>query len=202
MTDLLSHLVDAPLANILILAGLAFLGIAVIGKIRGKIEPSTSGRIMAGALGLALLACGIYAHSVGDVARTNATQSANEKQSPGGQGHPSPKPEEPRPTRSPFAGNWKNDSPEARGITRLEIQQDGETVHVHAWAACSPQDCDWGTETGAISAGSATVAWDQPGVLRKMTLTADASRLKMTLDSVFKDQRPEQHGQKYFVRNE
>src|SRR5215469_11697707 len=58
MGDLLSHLVDAPLANILILAGLAFLGVAVIGKISGKIEPSTSGRVMAGILGLALLAYG------------------------------------------------------------------------------------------------------------------------------------------------
>ena len=196
MSDLLSHLVDAPLANILILAGLAFLAIAVIGKIRGKIEPSTSGRVMAGTLGLALLACGIYSHSVGDAVRTNAKQPTADP------GQPAPKQEEPGSKKSLFAGNWKNDSPETRGITRLEIQQEGETVRVHAWAACSPQDCDWGIETGAISAGSATVAWDQPGVLRKMTLTADASRLKMTLDSVFKDQRPEQHGLKYFVRSE
>jgi len=202
MTELLSHLLDAPLANIFILAGLAFLGIAVIGKIHGKIEPSTTGRVMAGALGLALLAYGIYAHSVGDAARTSATQSATEKQSPEGPGQPNSKPEQPPPTKSLFAGHWKNDSPETRGITRLEIQQEGETVRVHAWATCSPQDCDWGIETGAVSAGSAIVAWDQPGVLRKMTLTADASRLKMTLDSVFKDQRPEQHGLKYFVKGE
>lgn len=201
MSDLLSHLMDAPLANILILAGLAFLGIAVVGKISGKIEPSTSGRVMAGILGLALLAYGIYSHSVGDVARARAKISP-EKPSLQVQVQPNPKPEEPHPAKSLFAGNWKNDSPNTLGITRLEIQQEGETVRVHAWAACPPQDCDWGTETGAINAGSATLAWDQPGVLRKMTLTADASRLKMTLDSVFKDKRPEQHGMKYFVKSE
>src|SRR5215472_6845528 len=108
MSDLLSHLVDAPLANILILAGLAFLGIAVVGKISGKIEPSTSGRIMAGILGLALLAYGIYAHSTGDAARAGAKQTP-EKQSAEGQAQPNPKPEEPRPSKSLFAGNWKND---------------------------------------------------------------------------------------------
>jgi hypothetical protein len=66
MTDLLSHLVDAPLANILILAGLGFLAVGVIGKISGKIEPGTGGRIMSGILGAILLVYGIHSHYMSD----------------------------------------------------------------------------------------------------------------------------------------
>ena len=69
MVELLSHLADAPLANILVLAGLAFLGIGVIGKISGKLEPSAAGRVMCGVLGTVLLVFGIYAHATADTAR-------------------------------------------------------------------------------------------------------------------------------------
>src|SRR5579863_4040379 len=44
--DWLSHLTDAPFANILFLAGLAFLAIGIIGRIAGKIEPDRGGRLM------------------------------------------------------------------------------------------------------------------------------------------------------------
>jgi hypothetical protein len=45
MGDFLAHLVDAPLPNVLVLAGLIFLGIGVVGKVSGKIDPGTTGRI-------------------------------------------------------------------------------------------------------------------------------------------------------------
>ena len=66
MTDFLSHLVDAPLANILILAGLGFLAVSVIGKFSGKIEPGTGGRVMSGILGAILLLYGIHSHAMSD----------------------------------------------------------------------------------------------------------------------------------------
>jgi hypothetical protein len=71
MTDFLGHLVDAPLANILIIAGLLFLGVGVVGKVTGKIEPSTMGRLMAGLLGLVLLAAGVVAHIRRDSSNKN-----------------------------------------------------------------------------------------------------------------------------------
>lgn len=58
MNDFLSHLTDAPIPNILILAGVLFLGIAAVGKVVGKIEPDKTGRILSGVLGLALLIAG------------------------------------------------------------------------------------------------------------------------------------------------
>jgi hypothetical protein len=64
--DLVTHALDAPLANICVLAGLAFLAIAVVGNITGKIEPGRVGRIVSGALGLLLLSYGLAAHSAAD----------------------------------------------------------------------------------------------------------------------------------------
>lgn len=64
--DFLNHLLDAPLSNILIVAGLLFLGVAAVGKITGKIEPDKPGRIMSGLLGGALLIAGISTHITSD----------------------------------------------------------------------------------------------------------------------------------------
>jgi hypothetical protein len=61
--DLIDHLTDAPLPNVFIIAGLVFLGIGVVGKISGKIEPDTSGRIMSALLGVCLVFGGLYIHS-------------------------------------------------------------------------------------------------------------------------------------------
>jgi hypothetical protein len=43
----------------LIVAGLAFLGIAVVGNVSGKIQPGTGGRLLSGLLGLCLLGGGL-----------------------------------------------------------------------------------------------------------------------------------------------
>jgi WXXGXW repeat (2 copies) len=64
--DFLVHLVDAPLANILIIAGLLFLGIGAVGKVTGKIEPDKMGRMMASLLGVVLLVAGVLTHVRGD----------------------------------------------------------------------------------------------------------------------------------------
>jgi hypothetical protein len=72
----LDHLLDAPIANILIIAGIAFLGIAAVGKITGKIEPDKSGRIISGLLGIVFLFGGAYKHASDDSSRgqNNTTQ--------------------------------------------------------------------------------------------------------------------------------
>jgi hypothetical protein len=196
MTDLLSHMLDAPVANILILAGLAFLAIAVLGKISGKIEPSTTGRMMSGLLGMVLLIYGIYAHSSGDRAHNQGSQTSGKGVTAG---PPSHKPVKSA-SETPLSGAWKNDNPWTRGIIRLEVQQSGDVVAMHAWGACSRQDCDWGIARGAVREESATLTWDQGFVLRKMVLFPDGSRLRMVLDSVYKGSRSPQHRLEYFVR--
>src|SRR6266540_3030968 len=75
MDDLIKHLSDAPLSNILVLAGLIFLGIAVVGKISGKIEPGKFDRIMSAVLGIVLLVSGLYIHSAKHATLSNAVQT-------------------------------------------------------------------------------------------------------------------------------
>ncbi len=192
MSDLIGHLVDAPLANLLILAGLVFLGIAVVGKISGKVEPGQAGRIMAGVLGSLLLIFGVQVHLAADKRTPTTPNSLHE---------PIAKKTEKTVPASPFRGQWRNGNPQTRGITKLEIGQQGAVLLVHAWGACRPQDCDWGAEKGAVTANSASVAWDQGFVLRRMTLTPDAGRLHVVVDSVYRDSRPPHRLEEYFVKS-
>ena len=48
--------------NVLIVAGIVFLGVAAVGKVSGKIEPSTAGRVLLGLLGIVFFTGGIVAH--------------------------------------------------------------------------------------------------------------------------------------------
>lgn len=66
MDEIISHLLDQPLANLIALAGLAFLFIGAVGKISGRIEPDFRGRIVCGVLGLALVVAGIFLHGSQD----------------------------------------------------------------------------------------------------------------------------------------
>lgn len=75
--DWLSHLADAPFANILFLAGLAFLAVGVLGKIAGKIEPDKIGRAASAAVGLALICVGLYLHVSGDHDKDQNKQASN-----------------------------------------------------------------------------------------------------------------------------
>jgi hypothetical protein len=66
MDEIIPHLLDQPLANLIALAGLAFLFIGAVGKISGRIEPDFRGRIVCGVLGLALVIAGIFLHGSQD----------------------------------------------------------------------------------------------------------------------------------------
>ena len=209
MGDVIAHLVDAPLANILVLAGLTFLAIAILGKVSGKIEPGTAGRVMAGVLGAVLFVSGIYAHVKTDSANNQTQQTKTTRGGSQNEPPPQQQPPQQRPPQvsgltpnSLLAGKWKNSNPQTRGIPRLELRQTGNVVLVHAWGACSPRDCDWGTERGAITRGSGVVAWDQGFVLRKMTITPDAGRLHVVVDSVYRDSRPPHRLEEYFVKSQ
>ena len=89
----MDHLTDAPAANILILAGVVFLEIAILGKVGGLLAklfgPAKAGlrsRAMAGLLGVALVVGGVELHLISDAARersrhlvprANRTQTSN-----------------------------------------------------------------------------------------------------------------------------
>ena len=117
----------------------------------------------------------------------------------------SPTPAEPTPTEVPrpavsFEGNWVNKNPATSGITRLRINQNNTEVKVHAFGKCTPNDCDWGQETGGIIDNSAVLTWDQSFVIRKMTLTRRGDELHCTLESVYTGNRPRQKSEEVFVK--
>ncbi len=66
MSELAKEILNAPLGTILILAGLAFLAIGIVGKIKGKIEPGTWGRVLSGIAGLIFLGIGLAMHLGGE----------------------------------------------------------------------------------------------------------------------------------------
>jgi hypothetical protein len=59
MEAVIKALVAAPIANVVILFALMFLGIAIVGNVHNKISPGRNGRIVAGVLGSILLIAGL-----------------------------------------------------------------------------------------------------------------------------------------------
>jgi len=71
----MDHLADAPIANILILAGVIFVAVGLfgrvggfIGSIFGNIEAGKNSRVLAGVLGVFLIVGGGWLHERGDQA--------------------------------------------------------------------------------------------------------------------------------------
>jgi len=80
----MDHLTDAPAANILILAGVVFLEIAILGKVGGLLAklfgPGKAGlrsRAMAGLLGAALVVGGVKLHLITDAATEQSRHMAH-----------------------------------------------------------------------------------------------------------------------------
>jgi hypothetical protein len=49
-----------------------------------------------------------------------------------------------------LVGTWVNVEPQTRDLVRLEIKPKGNEITVHAFGACHPNPCDWGTVEGRI----------------------------------------------------
>ena len=66
MADFLNFAIDSPIPNILVVAGIVFLGIAAVGRLSGKVELDKWGRLISGIGGAALLAFGLFLNISGD----------------------------------------------------------------------------------------------------------------------------------------
>ena len=58
------------------------------------------------------------------------------------------------PAAPAFVGYWVNERLDTQGITRAEIHSQANTIFVHMWGACSPDDCDWGETTTSFADAS------------------------------------------------
>jgi len=63
VADLLKELTQARPDTLFVLCGLAFLAVAVLGNISGKIQPGKEGRIASGVLGPVLIIVGLWMHT-------------------------------------------------------------------------------------------------------------------------------------------
>jgi hypothetical protein len=59
MDEIIKSAFTAPLATVFVVAGMLFLFVAAVGKISGKVEPSTQGRVISGILGLVFIITGL-----------------------------------------------------------------------------------------------------------------------------------------------
>jgi hypothetical protein len=94
-----------------------------------------------------------------------------------------------------FVGNRVNTNKARAGIARVIITANAGTVSVHAFGACSPTDCDWGTVTATpyaktadgTKAVSLTTAYDFGYKDSLLTIARDGELLKVSHYEHFKD---------------
>jgi len=78
MDEFFKAIFSAPIATLLIVAGVGFLAIAVLGKISGTLEAGKTGRLVSGTIGTALLVIGLniyFRTTPGPVSSPSATLS-------------------------------------------------------------------------------------------------------------------------------
>lgn len=115
MKDLFDELLNAKPDALLMVAGLIFLLIAVLGNVAGKIEPGKIGRIVAGALGGVFLLVGLVMHlnhAPSSIVNSGPTPSPTPTHSPG---------RTPTPVRVRFPATWVVDANGSKGSATLNM---------------------------------------------------------------------------------
>jgi len=189
MSDWLKVFGEMSLDNLFVIAGLAFLGIGIVGKISGKIDPSPRARAISAMVGVCLVLSGIWIHRghISLPAAAAPSQSANvipppikEVNAQGAPGPSQPVPDDHPPRNqshalglSYFSGTWKNTDAHTRGLTTVSVRTAGESVWIRAWGACHPTDCDWGEVSGTAFAPG--VSADPENNAQKVTAVFETS---------------------------
>ncbi len=87
-----------------------------------------------------------------------------------------------------FSGNWVNSNPAATLpgfniiITKLEIDQSGNNLQMHAFNKCVPADCDFGRASGTVGDdGKGKLLLDHGFLYHNIELTKDDANDKLTV---------------------
>jgi hypothetical protein len=170
MSDWLKALGEMSPDNVFVIVGLVFLGIAVVGKISGKIDAKPHARAISAMLGACLVLSGVWIHRGHVIGRGTISPSPSAAVIPpvSTQVHAQEDPVQAAKIHSTanqphaaglsyFSGTWKNTDTKTRGLTTVHVRTAGESVWVRAWGACHPTDCDWGEVPGnAFAPGAST----------------------------------------------
>jgi hypothetical protein len=107
---------------------------------------------------------------------------------------------------SNFEGNWMNENPDTRSITRVTIRSESTNIFIHMWGKCHPTDCDWGEEKTEVSDagdGVLSITWNESFCIRRQELTlVSARRLKVVGYTHFTDNsgRPDYESIDFFLK--
>jgi hypothetical protein len=84
-----------------------------------------------------------------------------------------------------YVGTWTNDAAAPDTVVRIGIAGSGPLLNVHAFAACQPVDCDWGTRSPPFADPLVALFDLATGRTEKLTmlLSPDATRLEVTEQS-------------------
>jgi hypothetical protein len=73
-----------------------------------------------------------------------------------------------------YSGTWLRAGEYTKGITRLEISNEGQSISVHGFEKCQPTDCDWGTRTATFNGEPFTILFDfGRGGTHQLSITLD-----------------------------
>ena len=106
-----------------------------------------------------------------------------------------------------FIGNWSNENPNTRGITKVQIFKSNGKVYVHIWGKCHPADCDWGSKEGFFTDRLLRVNWNQGFVNREIIIKGVGyaggkyNRIQIKTISRYNDNRGTRTDVEYLQRN-
>jgi hypothetical protein len=88
-----------------------------------------------------------------------------------------------------FTGNWVNATPAQTPppsfpfvVTKLDIDQSGKVLQMHAFSKCTPADCDFGTATGTVGDdGKGKIMLDHGYLYHNIELTKDDANDKLSI---------------------
>ncbi len=87
-------------------------------------------------------------------------------------------------------------------LLRLQIQNDGDHLSIHAWGKCSggaASECDWGTNPGAFKGNLLTGDIPLDGRVLSLSLEPVDGQLKVSITNTFSGGRIN-HAQLKFVK--
>ena len=102
----------------------------------------------------------------------------------------------------PYLGEWKNEDPATRSVTRFSITGDANKLLVHAWGKCQPVDCDWKEIGASVTDGGLSVVWDFGTITKTWKLSQESDgRLKLSEHSHYTDARTDRDETGLFIRS-
>jgi hypothetical protein len=164
--------------------------------------PEKANAVSWGALALAagLLAASATCTAIKITQRPHSANDRGNRESPNASGASRSTPRGAEHTEIGFLGEWINEDSNG-STTKLAINRRGTDLQVHAWALCSPEECDWGVESASVTGEAANVTWNQRFVSRRMTITLHGSdQLLIVTENEYKDGRPGKVVQESFRR--